>query len=262
MSEFDIRQRSAPPNPHAANPPVLSSMQRFWIPRRTILTIDFINFSRASVPGCPSLIFTTGTSIIVMACKNEELTSTWQPKADKFPRQEGLTTLSESRWELQTNVKQSPGESSAMLISCRENRLLKEAATSEVLSHHVKGKERRISGTSSSSPIHYIRWFHPESTYSSFIIYQALSLNVPSLTLQTQTVRANDINNLSSVNSQLSNVHQHRIRKKHCLQRYHTNYWHAYLNVACVLGSNGSSGHCMIQNKDLLISTTVSTQVF
>lgn len=106
VSEFDIKQRSATANPplkhHATNPPVLSSMQRFRVPRRTILTIDFINFSRASVPGCPSLIFTTGTSIIVMACKNEELTSTWQPKADKFPRQEGLT-ICQSRDE---NFKQ------------------------------------------------------------------------------------------------------------------------------------------------------------
>lgn len=96
VSEFDIRHPSATQNPpskhHAANAPVPSSMQRLRFPRRTILTIDFINFSHASVPGWPSLILTTGTSIIVMACKNEELTSTWQPKADIFPRQEGLTT--------------------------------------------------------------------------------------------------------------------------------------------------------------------------
>lgn len=154
---------------HAANPQVLSSMQRFRVPRRTILTIDFINFSRASVPGCPSLIFTTGTSIIVMACKNEELTSTWQPKADKFPRQNAGGPYNLVRIEMRTSNKcQAKSRRKFCYVNklCkgRENRLLKEAATSEVLPHHVKGKERRLSGTSHFSPKHYMRSFNPEST--------------------------------------------------------------------------------------------------
>lgn len=51
-------------------------------PRRTMVTIDLINFSADSEPGSPSLILTTGTSITRMACKKKILsvrTSTWQP---------------------------------------------------------------------------------------------------------------------------------------------------------------------------------------
>lgn len=170
MREFDIKQHSATLNPplkhHAVNPPVLSSMQRFQVPRRTILTIDFINFSRASVPGCPSLIFTTGTSIIVMACKNEEFDVNLATQSLNFP---GRRALQPVRTEMRTSNKcqEKPRRKFCYvkLRKSRENRLLKEAATSEVFSHRVKGKERRLSGTSPSSPEHYMSSFHPKYTH-------------------------------------------------------------------------------------------------
>lgn len=65
-----------------------------------MLTIDFINFSPNSDPGWPSLILTTGTSIIRMACKKKKneafdiklATCGWQIQPDSHMNQKERTS--------------------------------------------------------------------------------------------------------------------------------------------------------------------------